>query len=141
MSTDNATPIRSVNTEPLQLAASLLRVGVSAFGEHAEPWGDTSLDDVLQLVCTANASIEEWLRATSGEDASHAFDALDVLTLVETVLDAGLQGANWHTISPVRGAMKIAAELLERAIAVQQTEPDATDSEEHKEDAEISEAA
>lgn len=102
--------------EPLKSAGSLLRYGVAAFGEGPEPEILTSLHvDTLKLVRTARASLSEWLESAveRNGDLSLAYDAEDVLTLVETVLAAGLSPSTDHTISPIRGGMEVAARLLE----------------------------
>jgi hypothetical protein len=104
--------------ELLLSAASLLRVGVSAFGENSEPWGDTGMEDVRELVLEAKTRTEEYLDGIRGDqDATVVFDALDILTLLTVALDNDACCDNGHTISPIKGGMKAAAELLDRATA------------------------
>ncbi len=104
-------------------AASLLRVAVSAFGETSEPtWGDATLDDILEVTLTAKTRIQKWLSQMSSENASGAFDALDLLTLAQAAIVSGLNLSTEQTVSPIRCAIKMAAEALARVVADNQPE-------------------
>jgi hypothetical protein len=128
--------------ELLMSAARLLRVSAAAFDEDGEPQ-DAELDDILEVVRMAKERVEKWLDGIGGDQRNeeHVYDALDVLTLVESTLAAGLNPANGRSICPLRGAMKIAAERLEWFFEAEQLEPDEPDSGEDQEGAEIAEAA
>jgi hypothetical protein len=122
----NTTKSEPSKVELLASAASLLRVGVSAFGEDSDPWGDTDLDDILEVIKTAKTRIKEWLSQSSMEDGSGAFDALDVLTLAQATIVSGHGPlSEGITISPIRSAMKMAAEAL--TCAIETNDPDSAD--------------
>jgi hypothetical protein len=55
-------------------------VSAAAFGEHDEPWGDTDLEDVREVVTTAMQRLDQWLdRQPLDCDPSPVYDALDVM--------------------------------------------------------------
>lgn len=128
--------------ELLISAARLLRVSAAAFDEDGEPQ-DAELDDILEVVHIAKERVEKWFSGVgcSQKNEEFVYDALDVLTLVECVLAAGLNPTNGRSICPLRGAMKMAAERLEWFFEAQRLEPNAPDSGEDQEDPEIAEAA
>jgi hypothetical protein len=142
---DNVIPIRPeirpsdrefLKEFPLS-AASLLRVGVLAFGENGYGIDD---DDILQVIIVAKERVEAFLDGVANMpvsasvriDPSSSYDALDILTLLEETLLSKVHPRNRRTISPIRGAMKAVAELLERQIEVEQPEPSGPDDGESK---------
>ena len=102
------------NRELLLSAASLLYVGVAAFRDDGELINGVSLDDVRNVVRTAKSKIAVFVDPNGAVE--DVFDALAVLAVVDAALEAGLKPARGGTVSPIRGAMHAAAELLERAL-------------------------
>jgi hypothetical protein len=98
----------------------LLRTGVAAFGEEPEP--GLSWQHVQEVVRLARECIESWLDDLTPDDLydlTHVFEALDVLTLLDATLGAGLRPRNdCYTTSPFKGSMSVAARLLEEAVEV-----------------------
>jgi len=100
----------------LHSVISLLKVSVSALGENETPhYGPADLGDVADTITIAVERLKGWLRECAPDDPTEGFQALDVLALSEAVLGAGLEpSTDSITVSPVRGGMELAAELLER---------------------------
>lgn len=117
-------------SELLMSAASMLCVGVAAFTEGGELNNGASLTDVLVIVQTAQERVESWLdKHFDGPPGApypdEAFDAWDILTVLQAALAAGLNpSGRGRTVNPIRGAMHAAAELLERAVDAEQQAPD-----------------
>jgi hypothetical protein len=107
----------------LQSAAALLRVGVSAYDHDGDILGDAGVDDILEIIQTAKARIDDWLSQIGRDDGTGAFDALDILTLAQAAIVSGLRLSTKTTISPIRGAMKMAVEALTRAVEDNQPGP------------------
>jgi hypothetical protein len=75
-------------------------VCVSAFGDCAEPFVG-ELEDIREVVCVAVQHIDKWLDGMTKEDQVHSdvvYDALDILTLIEATLGAGLNPTNGKTV-------------------------------------------
>ncbi len=110
-------PLDDVTANGLLLdAASLLRIGVSAFDQRRP-----DMLDLAPLVVSAREKLNSLLEAASGPVEGRLFDAWDVLAVVERLL-LGIEDPNdlfltgpesTRTISPIRGALKVAGELLE----------------------------
>ncbi len=110
-----AAPIHAVTPNLLQSTAKLLRVSAAAFGEFNEPWGDADFSDVRETVRLAMQQLATWIDG-SPDKPEDVFDALDVLTLVQSVLAADLKPQNSQTICPLSGAMRVAVKQLERRL-------------------------
>ena len=104
-------PQRPFDTKLLRSAVSLLRVGACAFAEGSTPFfTDTTLKDVLEVVCEARARIAQW-RDTFDCDASGDIDnAAGVLNIIEAALNAGLSPNKCKFQSSISAAL----DLLER---------------------------
>ncbi len=102
-------------------AAKLLRVGVAAFDGYKAAGLEVCNDfpDLLELVRAAKGRVEQGLEMISDAlDPRFVYQGLDVLTSLERLLiwciDADeAPPSNGQTISPVRGTMEAAADLLE----------------------------
>src|SRR5579871_6642688 len=82
----------------LRSALALLRVGHGAFDEIGDLQDGLDETDVCELIDTAMQRISEWLKPSPPTDNSDVFDAVDVLALVRTALQANPDLHNRHTI-------------------------------------------
>lgn len=92
-------------------AARMLRIGVVAFAADQEP----NDDDTLEIVNAAKERVLAGLDMASelmNYDPERAFDALDVLAVLEAAISYADIRDTGKTISPIRGTMKAAADLL-----------------------------
>jgi len=121
------TGIHTGKSAPLALATSLLSVAVSAFHDNHNP-GHASLTDVAKVVRAARDNLKSALDAGYESKNCAIFKAVDLMVIAETYL----LGETTHDIdgfghSPIRSALEVAVELIERELESMDGEPQEPD--------------
>jgi hypothetical protein len=126
LSTVPAQDAAAIHCARVESAARMVRIAIGLFAGQADPPA-CDLEGVGECARVAAERLTEALDGCSddvGEErALWLYDALDGLTVVRALIQAGIEPRHRLTISPIMGTLQLVLERLEGAPEVKTADP------------------